>query len=33
MWPLVIVMIGFGIYPAPILELFNSATTALLGRL
>jgi NADH-quinone oxidoreductase subunit M len=33
MWPLVAVMVGFGIYPAPILELFNSATTALLGRL
>jgi NADH-quinone oxidoreductase subunit M len=33
MWPLVVVMVGFGIYPAPILELFNSATTALLGKL
>lgn len=33
MWPLVAVMVGFGIYPAPILELFNSATTALMGRL
>ena len=33
MWPLVAVMVGFGAYPAPILELFNSATTALLGRL
>jgi NADH-quinone oxidoreductase subunit M len=33
MWPLVAVMVGFGVYPAPILELFNSATTALLGRL
>jgi NADH-quinone oxidoreductase subunit M len=33
MWPLVVVMVGFGLYPAPILELFNSATRALLGRL
>jgi len=33
MWPLIAVMVGFGIYPAPILELFNSATTALLGKL
>jgi len=33
MWPLVAVMVGIGIYPAPILDLFNSATTALLGRL
>jgi NADH-quinone oxidoreductase subunit M len=33
MWPLVAVMVGVGLYPAPILELFNSATTALLGKL
>ena len=32
LWPLVAVMVGVGIYPAPVLELFNSATTALLGR-
>ncbi len=31
MWPLVAVMVLVGIYPAPVLELFNSATTALLG--
>jgi NADH-quinone oxidoreductase subunit M len=33
MWPLVAVMVGIGIYPAPLLELFNSATTALIERL
>jgi len=33
MWPLVAVMVGIGIYPAPLLDLFNSATTALLAGL
>ena len=33
MWPLVIFMVLFGIYPTPILNLFNAATTALMGRL
>ena len=33
MWPLVAVMVGIGIYPAPLLELFNSATTALMAQL
>ncbi len=33
MWPLVAVMVAVGIYPTPLLDLFNSATTALLGRL
>ncbi|MGQ9665885.1 MAG: complex I subunit 4 family protein [Anaerolineae bacterium] len=33
MWPLVIFMVLFGIYPTPILQLFNAATTALMGGL
>ena len=33
MWPLLLFMIGFGIYPTPILNLINSATMALLNRL
>jgi NADH-quinone oxidoreductase subunit M len=33
MWPLVALMVAVGIYPAPLLELFNGATTALLGKL
>ena len=33
MWPLVAVMVGFGIWPTPILNLINSATTALMNRL
>jgi NADH-quinone oxidoreductase subunit M len=33
MWPLVAFMVGFGLYPVPILNLFNSATSALLGKL
>lgn len=33
MWPLVIFMVMFGIYPTPILDFFNTATTALLGSL
>ena len=32
LWPLVAVMVGIGIYPAPLLDLFNSATTALIGK-
>jgi len=33
MWPLVAFMVGFGIWPTPILSLINSATTALVARL
>jgi len=33
MWPLILFMVFFGIYPTPILNLFNLATTALLGKL
>jgi len=33
MAPLVAFMIFFGIYPTPILNIFNSATTALLSSL
>jgi len=33
MWPLVLVMVGFGFYPAPILELLNAAATTLLEGL
>jgi NADH-quinone oxidoreductase subunit M len=33
LWPLVIFMVLFGIYPTPIVAFFNSATTALLGAL
>ncbi len=33
MWPLIIFMVLFGIYPTPILNLFNTATTALMGGL
>jgi len=33
LWPLVAFMILFGIYPTPILELFNQATTALVSGL
>jgi NADH-quinone oxidoreductase subunit M len=33
MWPLVLVMVAFGFYPAPILELLNAAVTTLLGGL
>ena len=33
MWPLVPVMVVFGFYPAPILELLNAAATTLLGGL
>jgi NADH-quinone oxidoreductase subunit M len=33
MWPLVLVMVAFGFYPAPILELLNAAATTLLNRL
>jgi len=33
MWPLVLVMVGFGFYPAPILELLNAAARMLLEGL
>ncbi len=33
MWPLVLVMVGFGFYPAPILELLNAAARTLLEGL
>ncbi len=33
MWPLVLVMVAFGFYPAPILELLNAAATTLLEGL
>ena len=33
MWPLLLFMVGFGIYPTPIVNLINSATVALLSRL
>jgi NADH:ubiquinone oxidoreductase subunit 4 (subunit M) len=33
MWPLLLFMVGFGVYPTPILNLINSATVALIGRL
>lgn len=32
LWPLILFMVLFGIYPTPILQLFNTATTALMGR-
>jgi NADH-quinone oxidoreductase subunit M len=31
MWPLVLFMIGFGIYPTPIIELFNTVSKAFFG--
>jgi len=31
MWPLVLFMIGFGVYPTPIIEFFNSFAQKLLG--
>lgn len=31
MWPLVLFMIGFGVYPTPIVEFFNSFARKLLG--
>jgi NADH:ubiquinone oxidoreductase subunit 4 (subunit M) len=33
MWPLVAIMVILGFYPAPLLNMFNSAITALLNRL
>ena len=33
MWPLVLVMVAFGFYPAPILDLLNAAVMTLLERL
>ena len=33
LWPLVIVMIGFGVYPTPILSFLNSAAVTLLSGL
>ena len=33
MWPLVLVMVAFGFYPAPILDLLNAAATTLLKGL
>ncbi len=33
MWPLVLTMVIFGLYPAPLLDMFNSAMTALLKGL
>ncbi|GAB4566267.1 MAG: NADH-quinone oxidoreductase subunit M [Anaerolineae bacterium] len=32
LWPLVALMILFGLYPTPILEFFNGVSTALMGR-
>ncbi len=31
MWPLVVFMIGFGVYPTPIIEFFNTFSKALFG--
>ncbi len=31
MWPLVLFMIGFGVYPTPIIEFFNTFSRALFG--
>ena len=31
MWPLVVFMIGFGVYPTPIVEFFNTFAQALFG--
>ena len=31
LWPLVIFMIGFGVYPTPLVDFFNSFATALFG--
>jgi len=33
MWPLVVAMVGIGIYPTPLLNMLNSATMALLDKL
>jgi NADH-quinone oxidoreductase subunit M len=33
MWPLLLFMIGFGVYPTPIVNLINSATVTLLRGL
>lgn len=33
MWPLLLFMVGLGFYPAPLLNIINTATTALMGRL
>jgi NADH:ubiquinone oxidoreductase subunit 4 (subunit M) len=33
MWPLIIVMIGLGIYPVPVLSFLNSAAVTLLSGL
>jgi NADH-quinone oxidoreductase subunit M len=32
MWPLVLFMIGFGVYPTPIVDFFNNFSKALFGR-
>jgi NADH-quinone oxidoreductase subunit M len=31
MWPLVLFMIGFGVYPTPLVDFFNTFSTALFG--
>jgi NADH:ubiquinone oxidoreductase subunit 4 (subunit M) len=31
MWPLVVFMIGFGIYPTPLVDFFNTFAKALFG--
>ncbi|RPI50517.1 MAG: NADH-quinone oxidoreductase subunit M, partial [Chloroflexi bacterium] len=31
LWPLIIFMIGFGVYPTPLVDFFNSFATALFG--
>jgi len=33
MWPLLLFMVGFGFYPAPILDIINTATAALMAKL
>ncbi len=33
MWPLLLFMVGLGFYPAPLLNIINTATTALMGKL
>jgi NADH:ubiquinone oxidoreductase subunit 4 (subunit M) len=31
MWPLVLFMIGFGVFPTPLVDFFNSFAKALFG--
>jgi NADH:ubiquinone oxidoreductase subunit 4 (subunit M) len=32
-WPLVVVIVAFGLYPTPLVDMFNTALTALLQSL